>query len=313
MTYHASQFSSSDTDEIGALLATRTSSFVLRGASRYRERMSGDDLFSVGRHSTALDVSLQFAPAQIYVGRARGQSPWSSGSKNGNLGTAAVLFEPDQELQLTHAAGTRAYSVTLERNHFQSLCRAYFGPDVRIRLRAGEPLPNKVGKVWDELVRLIDLSPLQAPLVRVNAYRSLAFGVMEFFGDTAGSETRTTAVARRSHVFKTATDYLDAHCHLPIGVDGASLAAGISVRELRRLFLGYARNGQTPEQYLRAQRLAGARRELLQGLPPGTHLKTFAARWGFAAPGAFVRRYLDQYHQLPPWPTRADRQQPPDE
>ena len=110
---------------------------------------------------------------------------------------------------------------------------------------------------------------------------------------------RVAAVGSRGLHFRRACEFIDAHADLPIGVDTAAIDAGVSGRELRRLFLAFAPAGVTPERYLQQQRVQGAHDDLVRADPAQTTVRDVAWRWGFARSGTFVRLYLQRYGAMP--------------
>ncbi|MGU3646397.1 helix-turn-helix domain-containing protein [Microbacterium sp. C23T] len=104
--------------------------------------------------------------------------------------------------------------------------------------------------------------------------------------------TQRTAAPR---TVRRAIAYMEQHAHEAITIDDVALAADISPRGLQYAFRRAL--DQTPMEYLRTQRLAGAHAELQ--VATGASVAEIAQRWGFASASRFARHYRDAYGRSP--------------
>ena len=102
----------------------------------------------------------------------------------------------------------------------------------------------------------------------------------------------------RSATIRKAIAYIDEHLADPIDTVAIAAAAGVPVRTLQSGFHDHV--GVAPMEHVRVQRLAAARRELLDADPSGTaSVAEIAHRWGFAHLARFADRYRQAYGEKP--------------
>jgi AraC-like DNA-binding protein len=299
VAFFSSHFSSDDPEEVEARLTEQAARVVLHGRPRYEDTVVGDESFSVARAATSAPVTVEGVPADVVVSYTAEPAPWWSGPAAGDLAKGPVLFDAARELGVRTAAGGVGTTVTFERRRFRALARAYFGPEVPLRLAEAKPERTGAGTLWKQLVEFTRTVPLERPLIRANAYRALAFSVLETFSLVSPRSEAFASARYRAQQFQQAQEYLDVNARRPIGMDDAAIAVDVSVQELRRLFLAFAPEGQSPQHYLRERRLIGAHNDLVQAEPGSTSVRAVAARWGFARPGHFVRLHIERYRQAP--------------
>jgi len=102
---------------------------------------------------------------------------------------------------------------------------------------------------------------------------------------------------RRRLILRRALDYLETHPKSPVTVSALAQEAGAGVRTLEYAFKDYF--GVTPKTYLCAQRLVGARRELLDSDAVSTRVQDAAINWGFWHLGQFSKDYQRFFGELP--------------
>ena len=95
---------------------------------------------------------------------------------------------------------------------------------------------------------------------------------------------------------KRAREYIERHASEALSVEGIAQACHLSVRTLYATFRDQL--GTTPKLYLRAVRLAGVRRELIDLASQAT-VADIARRWGFLNLSLFARQYREAYGELP--------------
>jgi len=95
-----------------------------------------------------------------------------------------------------------------------------------------------------------------------------------------------------------AVEFIEFNVSYDISTSDIAAALPITPRELLDLFRRHL--DTTPMAYLRAVRLAGARRDLLAADPgDGTTVTAAATRWGFAHQGRFGATYRRAYGESP--------------
>jgi AraC-like DNA-binding protein len=108
-------------------------------------------------------------------------------------------------------------------------------------------------------------------------------------GGGSGSLPSSQALAK-------ALDFIREHRRSPIGVQDLCGELGIAARTMNRAF--NERFGVGPKAYLKRQRLAGARSELLHS-PSTAVISDVANRWGFWHLGQFAKDYRTLFGELP--------------
>jgi AraC-like DNA-binding protein len=153
---------------------------------------------------------------------------------------------------------------------------------------------------------LSDPAVHEHPLVVATAVQYVAAQVLATFANTAGAESRS-ATSRDAHpaTVRRAVDFIEAHAGTAISLADIAAAAHVSVRALQLAFRRHL--DTTPTAFLRAVRLAGVRRDLVDADPNGATVARIAARWGFAHQGRFGITYRDAFGETPGSTLRGDR------
>jgi AraC family ethanolamine operon transcriptional activator len=94
-----------------------------------------------------------------------------------------------------------------------------------------------------------------------------------------------------------ATEYIEAHIHTPLTLKDLYTALEVSRRTLFYSFESVF--GVTPMEYIKTQRLQGARRMLKQADPTTTSIVAVAHQWGFWHSGQFAKAYKTMFGELP--------------
>lgn len=139
---------------------------------------------------------------------------------------------------------------------------------------------------------------IEAELRRHALHTTLAAFSPAFVAALERSAQRTAA----PRTVRRAIAYMEQHAHEAITIDDVASAADISPRGLQYAFRRAL--DQTPTEYLRHQRLAGAHAELQQGT--GAAVSEIAQRWGFASASRFARHYREAYGRSPSRTRRGD-------
>lgn len=184
-----------------------------------------------------------------------------------------------------------------------------FDDTLRLRVLAGSPDRVTAGEHWSRSIDFLaeSLQGCAADDLVVAALRRQALWlVLTSFPTTFRTALERDPQTRAAPItVRRALDHIDENAHLPITVDDVAAAVHMSTRGLQYAFRRAL--DTTPAERLRAARLEGARRELLEGT-----IDTIAAvarRWGFAHPSRFSSAYRAAYGVLPA--ATAGRRHPP--
>ncbi|MFF2488425.1 helix-turn-helix domain-containing protein [Microbacterium sp. NPDC058062] len=149
----------------------------------------------------------------------------------------------------------------------------------------------------EALVRMLNATMLSAPeilddpLFRASAVEALIAVIASTYPIVREATDRARPTALRR-----AVAYIDEHLDQPVSVAAIAGAARMSVRGLQVLF--QRELGVSPLRYLRQQRLAAARADLLAAAEPGV-VAVIGRRWGFAHPSRFAAEYHAAYDEYP--------------
>jgi len=102
---------------------------------------------------------------------------------------------------------------------------------------------------------------------------------------------------KKQQALKKSGEYIREFPHEPISVRALSQHAEVSVRTLEEAFKEYY--GVTPKNYLKATRLNGAYRQLLDRNAPVLSIADVANQWGFWHMGQFAADYKRLFDELP--------------
>ena len=103
-------------------------------------------------------------------------------------------------------------------------------------------------------------------------------------------------MASRSHVVRSAVDYILANAQEAVTVADVCAASRVSYRTLNRAF--QERFGTSPKECISSVRLQGTRSDLKQA-DSATHVADIANRWGFWHLGDFAKVYRREFNELP--------------
>jgi AraC-like DNA-binding protein len=194
----------------------------------------------------------------------------------------------------------RVSALIFDRRSAEELARRMCGDDaLRLRVLSGSPDRGSAHQHWSRSIDFLAESMQDCAdddLVVAGLRRQALWLVLTSFPTTFRTalerdpQTRAAPVAVRR-----ALDYIDENAHLPITVDDVAAAVHMSTRGLQYAFRRAL--DATPAEQLRAARLEGARRELLEGTTDT--IASVARRWGFAHPSRFSSAYRATYGVLP--------------
>ena len=111
-----------------------------------------------------------------------------------------------------------------------------------------------------------------------------------------GSESLSVSVAR-SHVAKTARDYIEANYRVPVHIEDICRVTSVGVRTVQRCFREYF--DLTVSDYLKSVRLGSAHRELAAANPSETTVTRIAMDNGCDHLGRFSVEFHERFGELP--------------
>jgi AraC-like DNA-binding protein len=231
---------------------------------------------------------------------------WSTSDEEGSGLRGPVLFRPAHPA-LVVAGALEATNVYLTAPVLQEIADTVYGTEhTPVAFISSHPATPALGRYWSGLARWAAETAVSAafeqPLVHTALTRHLAVGMLECFPLSGDHETRSLSMAAQDRRYRIATSFFDDNAHLPITVEDAARAANTTTAALVRAFRAHHPLGQTPDQYLRRVRLAGAHEDLITGDPTtGDTVKAIATRWGFTHPGRFASAYRAAYGHPPNW------------
>jgi AraC-like DNA-binding protein len=272
---------------------------------RHRLRLHGEERFSLvrleiageiwGRNEPDDTITIPYAVSgrmdwRVGDEAGSGNSPWLQGTETPTFSRAGPMVE---------------LATFLPKQPLVEFARAFYGEEhLQLRFDGAIPVSEADARYTATAMRLADhlagTDAFESPLVRTSVYRQLAIAVLEGFRLRGERRERTLTAEGRQRRYRTAARFLDEFASLPITVEDAALAAGVSTRELRRLFLGHSPAGIGPTEHLRRTRLDAAHTDLVRGDPTrGDRVQDIAHRWGFASPSQFARLYRSRYGVTP--------------
>ncbi|HEY1105041.1 MAG TPA: AraC family transcriptional regulator [Agromyces sp.] len=183
----------------------------------------------------------------------------------------------------------------------EQVARRMSGDDtLRLRVLEEQPTSPAAGRAWisafDHVRRsLVDEGAHDEPLIAAElAAHALRLTLAAIPTTYLEAMERVPQRGPADATVRRAMAYLDEHAREPVTIDEVAAAVHISTRGLQYAFR--RATGESPMQYLRRVRLAGARDELLIGLQS---VAVIARRWGFGSTSRFSRYYREQYGCTP--------------
>jgi AraC-like DNA-binding protein len=188
-----------------------------------------------------------------------------------------------------------------------SFGRALFGDDsFRLTFDGPWPVTDGHGSYLAGLLtsmQAVAATPaFDQPILRATLYRQLAVSVLSGFRLQGDAVVRRVTAEGRLRRYRIAAQFIDDYVSLPITVEDAAQAAGVSTSDLDQIFRGHSPIGQGVRAHLRLARLAAAHTDLINGDPTtGDTVRDIAHRWGFADPSTFAKHYRRLYGVSPKW------------
>ncbi|MFB7892444.1 helix-turn-helix transcriptional regulator [Microbacterium sp. NPDC056044] len=258
---------------------------------------------SVVNYRLAASVQSAIDPDdQLMACRVASRGAWV-GTPGGDLnaGLPWLALDGPTTARWQQQADVRAF--VFDRAEAQDQARCMAGDD-RFALQSStvgaSPVSRDLAAHWERVFQHVagtlfapgpDSAIIEAELRRHALHTTLAAFSPAFVSALERSAQRTAA----PRTVRRAIAYIEQHAHQAITVDDVATAAGISPRGLQYAFRRAL--DQTPMEYLRRQRLAGAHAELQEAT--GAAVSEIAQRWGFASPSRFARHYREAYGRSP--------------
>jgi AraC family ethanolamine operon transcriptional activator len=174
--------------------------------------------------------------------------------------------------------------------------------DARFFKREFIHLPRMLSTYRSYMQQLFHLVKQRSPLLKRSDYGRLIIGdllplLIDVIPRRKPHYQLPPHPAQRTKLVHRARDYIHAHIHEPLTLKDIYTALGVSRRTLFYSFESIFM--VTPMEYIKAQRLQGARRSLKQADPKTTSIASIAYDWGFYNSGHFAKAYKAMFNELP--------------
>lgn len=163
-------------------------------------------------------------------------------------------------------------------------------------------LPTTLSVYRRYMQDLMQLVKQRSPLLQRPDYRQLIVGdALPLLIDAIPRRQSGFRISpdpqQRAKLVRRAIEYMEAHIHERLTLKDLYTALGISRRTLFYSFESIF--GVTPMEYLKVQRLQGARRTLKAADPETASVVAIAHQWGFWHSGQFAKAYKALFRELP--------------
>jgi AraC family ethanolamine operon transcriptional activator len=163
-------------------------------------------------------------------------------------------------------------------------------------------LPTTLSVYRGYMQELMQLIEQQSPLLQRPDYHQMIFGdVFPLLIDAIPRREPKFRLSphprHQAQLVRRAREYIAAHIHEPLTLKDLYAALGVSRRTLFYSFESVF--GVTPMEYIKVQRLQGARRMLKQANPTTASVAAVAHQWGFWHSGLFAKAYKAMFGELP--------------
>jgi AraC family ethanolamine operon transcriptional activator len=213
-------------------------------------------------------------------------------------------FDPSKGTDSIYPASTVLGEIQVRHDLLESTLVSMRRDDLDARFFQRELiyLPTTLSTYRSYMRELLHLVKGRSPLLKKSNYCRLIIGDLLPLLIDAIPRRKThyqlsPHPAQRSKLVHRARDYIHAHIHQPLTLKDIYTALGISRRTLFYSFESIFM--MTPMEYIKAQRLQGARRALKQADPKTTTIASIAYEWGFYNSGYFAKAYKAMFNELP--------------
>lgn len=216
-----------------------------------------------------------------------------------------ITIKPGEESLLRTSPALDLIAVALPMDELMEFTRILEGNDAAEALvRAPAALRDPAGStklkefLFSALSSIISAPQLleHEQLRRAMKHAIYESTVASFGKAAAASQTPRTSSGRRQVVHR-AVAYMREHVNEPLSVADLCAELGVSRRTLQYCFEEVLQ--LNPVGYLRAIRLNGVRRDLLNSDPEKTMIQDVAARWGFWHLSRLATEYRAMFGELP--------------
>lgn len=266
----------------------------------FEETSVGDERFALRRLSVEGGYSADCDLDAVIVVQSDGDYEWEVAGERGTA-TAPVLFQPGSTLAC-RLQDTRVRVVGFPVEVLTDLARTVYNDDaINVSFAGAHPVSPSLARAWQSAASLAFESggAFDSDLIRAAAFRSLAVTTLETFATVGDRRKRAESVAQQQGAYRRAVAFFEQHASLPITIDDAASAAGVSTAALDRAFRTHSVPGRTPQEHLLAVRLDAAHTEMVgSSIDAGLTVRAVAARWGFT-PRELTRHHLQIYGTRP--------------
>jgi AraC-like DNA-binding protein len=267
--------------------------------------------FSIVRYQLIASVQSAVEPEeQLMACRVASRGAWVGTSRGDlNAGMPWLALEGPTTARWQEKADVRA--LIFDRALAEEDARRLTGDD-RFTLRAATASPSPVSRDvaahWERVFQHVAASLFTpgrpgSAMIEAELRRHALHTTLATFSPAFSRALERTAQRRAApRSVRRAISYMEDHAHQAITIDDVAAAADISTRGLQYAFRRAL--DQTPMEYLRRQRLAGAHAEMEEGAR--APISEIARRWGFASASRFAKHYREAYGRTPRQTLRGD-------
>lgn len=222
------------------------------------------------------------------------------------LGSGALWASDGPRVNAQWGDAATVQAMVFERARAERIARQILGDDgFRLRLKRFDAVSPQAAQQWDLALRYLSSalaleragSARTPSLVTAGLERHAFWTALSAFSTSFEDVMHRPAQTRAAPVtVRRAISFMESNAHLPITIDDVAAASHISTRGLQYAFKRAL--NQSPSEFLRKARLAGARSEL-QRATPERSLASIALDWGFANVTRFTALYLAEYGEHP--------------
>jgi len=213
-------------------------------------------------------------------------------------------FDTSRGADSIYPANTVLGEIQVQQNLLESTLVSMRRDDLDARFFQRELLylPTTLSTYRSYLQELLHLVKQRSPLLERPDYRRFIIGdLLPLLIDAIPRQKPDYQFpahsAQRAKLVRRAQDYIQAHIHNPITLKDIYTVLEVSRRTLFYSFESVF--GVTPMEYIKAQRLQGARRALKQADPQTASAAAIAHQWGFWNSGHFAKAYKAMFNELP--------------
>ncbi|MEH6633769.1 MAG: helix-turn-helix domain-containing protein [Halopseudomonas aestusnigri] len=215
-----------------------------------------------------------------------------------------IIFPKNGELDAVSIEGFEVYTISLADHVVEEKLLQNGDPALAEKLKTGGVVEVKTAKIKSlrRFLRQIYSEITQQPelLTRRSFQQRLCDGVTSCIFDVLDCSEEghlTLPFCKRAKIVKNIKSWLEETDPEFYSVNGLCHALQINERTMQRIIKKWY--GVSPQQYLLAIRLNGARKDLCTGPRAKILIADIANRWGFWHMGMFAMVYRRQFRELP--------------